>query len=305
MVEKQWPLIGPVAVTVPGTSKGELTITSTLGFKVKMIVALTDPSLPPQKLEIKRVPSPTQLILGPPGKITDRADLTLYGATSFVVSAEQPRNSIPIQEIERATYEEEPTVAWRCMMVDPFGRYFSASNPLPVSLTGGATISANLEVQLTDKDNDPDPGDVHDAVRIGDGTDELDINPDGSINVNIVTMGGGAQEIITTYSEALSVVAAILTTIITYTVPVGKTAKLQRVAVNGENIADYTVIVNGTLTDRKRTYFSGPLNETFEFTGYPDGGVSLIAADTVIVKVIHNRPMSADFGARVQVLQIG
>lgn len=57
------------------------------------------------------------------------------------------------------------------------------STPLPVELTGAsgdvAINAANLhmEVQLSDQGTDPD------VTRIGDGTNQLAINADGSINV--------------------------------------------------------------------------------------------------------------------------
>jgi hypothetical protein len=65
----------------------------------------------------------------------------------------------------------------------------SAENPIYTQLTDGSinigTVNGELEVALSHKDNDPDIGDVHDSVRIGDGTEELAINSDGSINVAI------------------------------------------------------------------------------------------------------------------------
>ena len=70
---------------------------------------------------------------------------------------------------------------------DESGNAFTLANPLPVELSDGSisigTVNAEVEVQLSHQDNVPDAGDVADSVRIGDGTNELAVNADGSINV--------------------------------------------------------------------------------------------------------------------------
>jgi hypothetical protein len=43
-------------------------------------------------------------------------------------------------------------------------------------------VNGELEVQLSHQDNVPNLGDVADSVRVGDGTNVLKVNPDGSIN---------------------------------------------------------------------------------------------------------------------------
>lgn len=61
-----------------------------------------------------------------------------------------------------------------------------AGNPVPVEIVGIDEISINnaqISVDLTHLDNEPESGDTHDSIRIGDGVEELGINPDGSINV--------------------------------------------------------------------------------------------------------------------------
>src|ERR1700759_5628223 len=107
-IEKQWKAVGPLALTSRGTNEGKITVKSTLDLKVKMVAILSDTSRPKLTLEIKRINSDTELELGPLGNIKERADLTLYSQTSKLMAFEQKRNTIPIQEIERAVYEEEP-----------------------------------------------------------------------------------------------------------------------------------------------------------------------------------------------------
>ncbi len=191
-IEKKRLHIAPRAFTANGSIHGLVQIANTRGFYVKQKVTIKSSTQPPLLVEIKRFDSLTSFYVGPlppQGKIGDRIDISAYlvadGAT--IEAVEQDRPGITIQEHERAVYVEEPVVAKRVISVDQDGRYYDTTNPVPVRLSDGSvnigTVNAELEVQLSHKDNDPDAGDVHDSVRVGDGTDVLDINPDGSINV--------------------------------------------------------------------------------------------------------------------------
>lgn len=143
MIEKFWTAIGPRSLTAPGTTRGRLTVATTFGYKVKMTVTVLDPVLPQLRLEIKRVLSATQFEVGEIGQsLTQRTDMTAYGATSSIIVMEQGRNPIPDKEMVRATYEEEPTVAWRVIGVDYLGNPWSADNPLPTT----AVIQGNVNL---------------------------------------------------------------------------------------------------------------------------------------------------------------
>jgi hypothetical protein len=277
-IERTYAAIGAVALTAPGTTDGVLTLASTSGIKVGMRALLTGPFLPNVSIQIKRVDSSTILEVGSPGTgISNRIDVSAYGSGSVITFPEQNRPTIPLSEISRAVYEEEPTVAIRAILVDEYGNPYSASG-------GGMAFS----------------------VTVKDGTTNqlLKVNPDGSLNV-VVEPFGAATNVVSTYAEALAVVSGVTTTVASYTVPVGKTAALQRVEVNGENIADYKVLVNSIVVDRKRTYFGGGLNENFDFEGYQAEGIPLVAGNIVQVTVLHTRPTTGDFGARIQTLVIG
>jgi hypothetical protein len=145
MIEKLWSAVGPIALTDAGNSRGLVTVASTAGFKVKMAVTISD-GISAQLLEVKRVVNSTQMFLGEKGDIKLRSDLSSFLAGSTILALEQPRNSIPLQEIERAVYEEEPSVAYRTISVDQFGNYYNDANPLPVSFS-----SSIDSVQLLDK----------------------------------------------------------------------------------------------------------------------------------------------------------
>lgn len=84
---------------------------------------------------------------------------------------------------------EDAALARRVLLVDKLGEAIDTSNPVPVVLTDGSinidTIDAQIAVALSHLDGNPDSGDVADSVRIGDGTYELKVNSDGSINVRL------------------------------------------------------------------------------------------------------------------------
>ena len=176
--EKRLREVAPVNFTADGTVIGVATLTTTCDFKVKQKVTISATGEQSLVYEVKRVVSQTELIVGPlKASIQTYSDISQFTlAKNSVISAqEQNRPNIPEQEIERLTYEEEPTIARRSVLVDKFGEKISDNNPLPVDIQG-ADIDFNVEVQLRHKDNIPKPGDIHDAVRIGDGVDQLEIS---------------------------------------------------------------------------------------------------------------------------------
>lgn len=173
--EKFWPKVPATALTTDGNVNGFITIADTTGFKVKMVARLTADTLPPLSLEIKRVISSTEMLVGPIGtSIDDREDVSDYTvALNAKISADrQRRPSIPLKEINRAVYEEEPTVAIRAMLVDEDG------NP-----AGGGSGDPSADVNLIQINGTAISNSNAMPSRITDGNDVLDINTDGSINV--------------------------------------------------------------------------------------------------------------------------
>lgn len=186
-IEKKWVAVPARPMTFNGTANGIISVASVAGFYVKQLVILKGNSLPTIQLQIKRVLSDKEIAVGPvAGKITDRSDVSAYtvAANSTVEAAEQDRNDISLADRQRAIYAEEPIVAKRVVLVDDTGDYHSESNPIPVKITeGNITIeNANIDVNLSDKESSLGAGD-YDITRIGDGTDQLGINSDGSINI--------------------------------------------------------------------------------------------------------------------------
>jgi len=97
-------------------------------------------------LEVKRVPSGTVVELGPTdAAISGRTDLSLYTVAdgASITANFQARNRIPLKDIERAVYEEEPTVAIRVVQVDQFGNLLGGSSGVAsnVNIRDGAGVS--------------------------------------------------------------------------------------------------------------------------------------------------------------------
>lgn len=198
ITEKRYLALAPMLLTANGSADGLITIASTYRIKVGQTLTFKSSSVAIRLAKVKRVISTTQfVVIDPKDPVTtlnklDMSDL-LIADTATVELTQDKRPVIELLEIQRQIYEEEPTVALRTHAVDWLGRSYSKSNPVPVELSDGSisigTVNAELEVQLSHQDNVPDVGDVHDSVRIGDGTYTLEINSDGSINV---TDNGGS-----------------------------------------------------------------------------------------------------------------
>lgn len=160
-----------------------------------------------------------------------------------------------------------------------------------IRVEANGSINANVEVSAADGDN----------IAISDGTDTLAINPDGSINVNVTTSNTGVVKSL--YNEITAVGTSVLTTIDTYTAPVGKVTYLQKVETSGTNIAEYTIEINSVVKNKKRTYFGNSLNAEFIYA-QSGTGLPLNVGDIITVRVIHSRPMIGNFNSEIQVIEI-
>lgn len=191
-IERKLPAIAPRLLTADGGTLGQIQLSDTRGIKVKQIIVIAATSLPELQVQVKRVISDTLILVGDPNKpITDRSiDLSQYSVAlgAYIYAEEQEKAKLTAEDRLYATYDQEPTVAWRNVLVDELGRYYGTANPLPVQLSNGSvnigTVNAELEVQLSHKDNYPHPGDIHDSVRVGGPSGyEQEVNADGSINM--------------------------------------------------------------------------------------------------------------------------
>lgn len=299
MIEKLMAAVPPAPFTATGTPNGKATITSTRGFRVKQIVALNHPTLPSLELEVKRVNSKTQLELGPIGKIADRTDLSAYDTQAFIYANEQPKSAIPQGAVDLATYEPDPIVARRVFSVDELGNPYNTDNPLPVQLSNGSinieTLNAELRVQLSAKDNDPKAGDIHSSVRLGDGTNEIAVNTDGSLNVNVIQSSSvpGLQY---WFNETLAVPNATETTLISLVGP-PQGRRITKVSVSGDNLAQFRVKLDSNTVESRRTWWNH-FNETFAFESFSNGLV-VGSGVTLSVTVLQNRPVPGTYQVTV------
>ncbi len=122
----------------------------------------------------------------------------------------------------------------------------------------------------------------------------LDSSGDEAVNVVVsdIDLTGVGTEI-NTYAEVSAVAKDTLTTIVTYTVPVGKTFRLSRIEASGSRMGIFTTLSGATIIDTKRSYFDN-YNVVAEF------GDEEFPAETVLtVKILHSRPTAGDFEARI------
>jgi hypothetical protein len=143
ITEKRIYRVEPIALTSDGTVQGQFTIPDSSIFRVGQIIRLKSNTQDYLEVKVKRI-HPTDgvtVFVGPVGKhISKRTDISAYTTAdaATVEANEQERPSVGQQEIERFTYEEEPVVARRTILVDKYGCRIDDSNPLPI--TGSITV---------------------------------------------------------------------------------------------------------------------------------------------------------------------
>ena len=146
--------------------------------------------------------------------------------------------------------------------------------------------------------------DLTDSIKIGDGSGKyLDINDDGSINVNIVDSETPYTKFLNIYGEE-NVAPGIETILITFTASAGKTYKLIRVQFSGEQIAKYIVYINSVAIATSRTHHASGLSGNIEFVGGTQEGLEVLSGDIIELKVLHNRPGLGDFEGRIQIHEV-
>jgi len=104
---------------------------------------------------------------------------------------------------------------------------------------------------------------------------------------------------VSTFGQVSALASGSETVVASYTVPIGKTFFLQHCEVSGENIAKYSVFVDGIRQSVKRTYWGGSFNEEFLFKDDLGRGVEVAATKVVEIKTIHFSPVVGDFDGRI------
>lgn len=100
------------------------------------------------------------------------------------------------------------------------------------------------------------------------------------------------------FNSISSVSNGVLTTILSYTVPIGKTDYLSLIEASGSNMAQFELYLNGTLNARQRTSLT-EFNSQFNFLVDSEIGLPLSSGTLVEIKVIQDRPYLGDYEARM------
>lgn len=306
--ERKLSVVPPQAFTADGNAFGLVTVADSCKFRVKQSAYLVNTAGAELAVQVKKVINPTQLIVG---RIDQKiASWTPLDISTWTVASgakigaeEQNKNNIPPDDHYVAVYESDPVVADRVIQVDCNGNFYDKDNPMPIIFDGQISVG---NVRITACDDDPKPGDKHSSIRIA-GTDcdnELEVNPDGSINIIVEPVPSSNSLSVSTYNEVVAIPGGSTMSLVTYTVPVGKQAVLQKSAVSGANIGRYDLLINSIVQDTIRTMFGADLSGMFDFTSGNTSGLLLSAGDVVEVKVLNPRPYIGDFNARIQVVEI-
>ncbi len=173
-IERAWEAVNPVAFVANGGADGTITLLSTAGFKVKQSVVISAISLPDKKLEVKKVISPTKLIVGPvvtTGKMLARENLSAYtlGNSPTIKAEEQKKAVLPIADIIQAVYRQEPGTTIGVEIDDQFGRPIDSIedsngvNRLAVDGQFTAEVDVQVDVDIEgvyDAETNPDPDNI-------------------------------------------------------------------------------------------------------------------------------------------------
>jgi peptidoglycan hydrolase CwlO-like protein len=160
----------------------------------------------------------------------------------------------------------------------------AASLPLPAGASTAALQTAGNSI-LTDIETELQAANVS-LVSIDSHVDGLEaslVSIDSKLTI---------KPIKNYYNEILSISSGSVNTILSKTVSLG--SRLKTVQVSGTNIAEYEVLLNGSVIDKQRSNFGTSLNCSFTF----ENGITLVPADVLLVRVRHDRPSTGNFNAK-------
>jgi hypothetical protein len=127
----------------------------------------------------------------------------------------------------------------------------------------------------------------------------IPVIPVGSTQVpgDTVTPDVGWQQ----YSEAVAVIPGSETTVLSYVVGVSPPrTHITRIEFGGGNVSTWYLYFNGTRVNQHIIYWSGKFDGSWNYENSGGGGFEVTPGTVIEVKVLHNRPDSADFFARIQ-----
>jgi hypothetical protein len=159
--EKNWEAVAPVSFTADGQANGVITVEDTCKFRAKQIVRIGSDTQSIQEFEVRTVLSETEMTVGKKGTRFDcLEDMTpfLVADNAEVSALQQLRPKISPDETLRYSYEEEPIVARRSVLVDQLGRVVKfIDGKLPIEGEISVGISAKktptiINIPVVNKD---------------------------------------------------------------------------------------------------------------------------------------------------------
>lgn len=174
-IERKWNTVTPKSFTQNGDAYGLINLADTAGFKVKQIAYLQSNTQPKLQVQVKKVLSRTQLIVGTVNnaQIGQWPNLNISAYTladgAAIGAPEQDKNNIKPDDIEVATYESDPTVARRNVLVDKYGVIIDSRvdnegiNRLAVDGQFHAEVDVQVDVDIDgvyDPTTNPDPDNI-------------------------------------------------------------------------------------------------------------------------------------------------
>lgn len=120
----------------------------------------------------------------------------------------------------------------------------------------------------------------------------------GALDVNVVGAGTAGTPI-SVYNEITSLVISGTATVLTYTVPVGKTLNLTRVLASSDSVGSLELDINGSANAKGRVTY-GNFNLVFNYINQENGYE--VAAGTIITIIATNASQlgAASFNATLQ-----
>lgn len=256
ITEKSFFPLADIALTANGGPYGQIEIVGARLLRVGQLIKIRSNTQPSIQVKVNKILSETEIVVGEPKKpVSDTIDLTSYTTadSAIIFNAElSPRPAISPDDVIRAVYDEESSIALRSILVDDLGRYIGLDpdRPFHVQLSDGSvnigTVNADLDVQLDHTGATPD------SVQVGDGTETLEIKPDGSAQV-----GEGLFDSIQTLETGTSLASAFNTSSINVEQYSRGFLKAVWTGANDSNDATFVIEVSDNETDWSQLGESG------------------------------------------------
>jgi hypothetical protein len=99
--------------------------------------------------------------------------------------------------------------------------------------------------------------------------------------------------------QDVSVPPGGFTNVLVYTVPSGRTLYLSAAYASGENLGRYELLINGVVKDRRRTWWGGSFNVSFDLSISGRLGLPVLAGQQVVIRARHENLQSGIFDGKL------